>query len=129
MKTMVNAPCVGYELLSECRIVSLGDGSLITFRENGAVIYNSATHKSLMRDIGPNIVEAGVADTCGDFCKCWLVKDECMSIDDVKSDGLEACLPDDRPKTKDTVMYNGVTRVVFAFGPMIAWFASQYRKD
>ena len=76
-----------------------------------------------------DIVEAGVADTCGDFCKCWLVKDECMSVDDVKADGLEACLPDDRPKTKDTVMYNGVTRVVFAFGPMIAWFASQYRKD
>ena len=76
-----------------------------------------------------DIVEAGVADTCGDFCKCWLVKDDCMSVEDVNAEGLEACFPDDRPKAKDTVLYNGVTRVVFAFAPMTVWLAWQFWKD
>ena len=70
------------------------------------------------------IVGEGVAGTCGDSCECWLIRSNC-TLEYIQDEGLDKCLPVPIPKPLDSAAFSGMTRIVYAYIPMLAWFISQ----
>ena len=73
-----------------------------------------------------DVVGEGIANTCAESCRCWELIEDCSSMDEINERGLDACRPVPKKKPANSPSFSGVTRIIYAFVPMLGWWLGQY---